>query len=1448
VLAALRVSLVALLALLVFAPLARADSSKVILKTIGSTGSEASQFTGATSPGALAVNGTGAGGVAAGDFYVLDTGNRRIQEFSKTGSFIRMWGKEVDKTPGTTHPDTCTAVNITAGDTCGAAAAVSGAAGAITEKLGGIAIDQANGNVYVTNPTQHRVDVFTAAGIFEGAFGWGVKTGDTVATGLDFCTSISGCQTGFGGEKGGQFNATGNTTPRGIAVDPRNAHLLVADSANLRIEEFAPMLSGAGEEVTGISFVKALGWDVVSSGPDNANQIENLIVKATGGKFHLSFGGQTTADLEYNSGAAEVQAALQALPNIGAGNVQVTGGPGDVSGSRPYAITFVGALKGQANGPVTAATGTPALAGTVSVPAPMNVGGAAQFEVCTPSDVCKPGTPGAGAGQLSGGAVSGNNIFTELAVDSTGTLYMLTAQESACSATEKICRVQKFSPSGLFAREFAEAQLRFTSGTTTGRAHSLAVRPSDDHVFVSKHVAAAKYEVGEFDSSGALVASSPAKPTEELKSNSTVAGPIGVGPEERLYFGTLTNKQIYILIPVPAAVPSKPTCGSPTATAVTCSGTVTIPSIESGGVATSYRFEYSTDGVTWTRYPFSDVEIGQTPGLTPVGPQTIHPLSPSTLYQIRLCATTASTVCSEALVLTTVASAPTISEMFIEEVTQTEATLGAKINPQHQKTSYHFEWGTTTAYGNRIPTFERQIGSGSTSIAVQDPIGGLRPRTIYHYRVVTTNGTGTIFGPDHEFETLNSCGLLDNRCYELVSPADKGSVAAVKQDGLGADMQLQAAVGGSAIAYSIAAGLPNSTAGTEVLYRASRGATGWSSSQISPPALISSQMRGGSSQSSRTRGLAGDLSCGAVVSPEPLTSDTPAFTIEAGGANLYRRGENGTYTVISYLPPSNTEAANIISLEDLEAEEYQLIGMSQDCSRVIFRSRYIYPGIPGVGTSRLYEWDEGKLHNVGVILGSSGATVAGATPGALSAETGAEPGLSEADENYWHAVSEDGSRVFFTAISQFGGDIGNRAVFLRDDGAMAIDVSQSQTATTAKGAYYQTASKDGSRVFFLANYGLTTTSSIGATTGSCATALPPVRCDLYEYNLNASVGQRLTDLSVDTVDPEGAVVAGVLDTSENGSYVYFAARGQLVAGKGSTYAENVSAGTYSVYLAHGGATKFVGAVRAGDFVNKAGVLLSRHNRWTSRSTPDGTHLLFNSTANVTGYASGGAIEAYLYSAASESTECISCRHDEQSSVAGSTFSPLASETSGSSNSLHPPVDITADGSRVYFISPDRLATGAIEGQSNLYGWEHGQAYLLATEPVGLFEEMKFAGVSAIGDDVFLTTPTQLNFEDVDGRPDVYDARVNGGFPVPSPPPVPCDPLSENSCQASPAADTGANGSAPASSLPGSGNQAAPKHKSKKKHHKNKKKHHKNKKKHSKRDHARHANTGRGIGK
>ena len=55
--------------------------------------------------------------------------------------------------------------------------------------------------------------------------------------------------------------------------------------------------------------------------------------------FTLTFSGQTTASLAQAATAAQVQAALEALSNIGAGNVAVTGAAGG-----PYTVTFQGAL------------------------------------------------------------------------------------------------------------------------------------------------------------------------------------------------------------------------------------------------------------------------------------------------------------------------------------------------------------------------------------------------------------------------------------------------------------------------------------------------------------------------------------------------------------------------------------------------------------------------------------------------------------------------------------------------------------------------------------------------------------------------------------------------------------------------------------------------------------------------------------------------------------------------------------------------------------------------------------------------------------------------------------------------------------------------------------------------------------------------------------------------
>ncbi len=67
----------------------------------------------------------------------------------------------------------------------------------------------------------------------------------------------------------------------------------------------------------------------------------NEAANTNSGMYTLSFGGQTTTSLPYNSTPAAVQAALQALSSIGPNNVQVTGS------SAAMAIVFDGLFAGQ---------------------------------------------------------------------------------------------------------------------------------------------------------------------------------------------------------------------------------------------------------------------------------------------------------------------------------------------------------------------------------------------------------------------------------------------------------------------------------------------------------------------------------------------------------------------------------------------------------------------------------------------------------------------------------------------------------------------------------------------------------------------------------------------------------------------------------------------------------------------------------------------------------------------------------------------------------------------------------------------------------------------------------------------------------------------------------------------------------------------------------------------
>ncbi|MEA2375415.1 MAG: hypothetical protein QOD53_1878 [Thermoleophilaceae bacterium] len=84
----------------------------------------------------------------------------------------------------------------------------------------------------------------------------------------------------------------------------------------------------------------------------------------------------------------------------------------------------------------------------------------------------------------------------------------------------------------------------------------------------------------------------------------------------------------------------------------------------------------------------------------------------------------------------------------VQFTTPTTATLGGRVAGHAQPTTFHFEYGTTSAYGSSTP--ETSTPASGTPLT---DITGLRPGTAYHFRIVATNPTGTTVGADASFTT-----------------------------------------------------------------------------------------------------------------------------------------------------------------------------------------------------------------------------------------------------------------------------------------------------------------------------------------------------------------------------------------------------------------------------------------------------------------------------------------------------------------------------------------------------------------------------------------------------------------------------------------------------------------------------------------------------------------------
>jgi hypothetical protein len=96
-----------------------------------------------------------------------------------------------------------------------------------------------------------------------------------------------------------------------------------------------------------------------------------------------------------------------------------------------------------------------------------------------------------------------------------------------------------------------------------------------------------------------------------------------------------------------------------------------------------------------------------------------------------------------------IGNAPVATTLPATAITSTTATINGTINPNSLPTSYHFEWGTTIAYGTNTAIIS--AGTGSTNVPVFENLTGLVSGTTYHFRVVATNSDGTTNGSDLTF-------------------------------------------------------------------------------------------------------------------------------------------------------------------------------------------------------------------------------------------------------------------------------------------------------------------------------------------------------------------------------------------------------------------------------------------------------------------------------------------------------------------------------------------------------------------------------------------------------------------------------------------------------------------------------------------------------------------------
>ncbi len=570
--------------------------------------------------------------------------------------------------------------------------------------------------------------------------------------------------------------------------------------------------------------------------------------------------------------------------------------------------------------------------------------------------------------------------------------------------------------------------------------------------------------------------------------------------------------------------------------------------------------------------------------------------------------------------------------------------------------------------------------------------------------------------PNEALRVGPSALLPECRAYEMVSPPNKGDgfVERFYPD--------QSAPDGDAVAFLSTSAFGAAEASPIYsLYLSRRdGAAGWSTAGVEPPTLNDQGLLELSS-TAFSEGLEKTLQAGSVaLAPGAIE----------GGSNVYvRDNRTGARTLI------RSEAGHELleNFAGAQSAGSAYLGGSPGWDHLILTSAA--PLAEGVapGIYQIYDYTDGHVE---VVSRLGNGEIA---PTSTYAPTGV------------NAVSRDGSRVYFELGSSAGG-----LLYLREDDARTYPVSVSQKEGPGEGEVREVtfagASTDGAIAYFTSGAELTNASHTHFSN------------TLYRFELGS---KKVTDLTPSAESAtEGAQVTSTLGVSEDGSYVYFAARAALAPG--SVVASGL--GT-NLYVWHDDAIRLIAQAdpAPGETTGPGQAMVS----------PNGEHFAFVSSAPltatdvpspdcpVTGQVAEHCAQVFEYEYATGQLTCTSCAGPARgdSSLGALAQKAIVGGYAGRA--------VLNDGS-VFFDTPNRLVGRDSNGIEDVYRWRDGNTSLISTGTSG--QPSNFADSTPDGSNVYLRTDQRLVGADIDSGTDLYDARVDGGIAAQNPPgsPPPCE--------------------------------------------------------------------------